>query len=67
MNVGFEEIQAATYCNILDLLDEAVEHINTAKGILQVNFGIDHPILDKEWKPIFEEIDLKKSKAASDK
>ena len=53
MKLGFEEIQAATFCNSLERLDEAIEHINAAKDILQINFGDDHPILAKEWKVAF--------------
>ena len=57
MHIGSEEIQAANLYCLLGFLDEAEEHIDKAKNILQVVFGEDHPILDKKWKPIRLQID----------
>ena len=56
-NIGSEEIQAAKLYCLLGFSDEAEEHIDKAKNILQVVFGEDHPILDKKWKPIRLQID----------
>ena len=60
MNIGSEEIMFSKLCTWLGLFEEAEEHINIAKDILQVNFGMDHPLLDKEWKPIRQQIDKSK-------
>ena len=60
LSIGSEEIQAAKLCCLLGLLDQAEEHLNRGKNILQVIFGEAHPILNKKWKPIRLQIDQKK-------
>ena len=45
---------------ILDLIEEAEEHLAKAKDIFEVIFGKDHPILTKEWKNVRNQIDEKK-------
>ena len=64
-NIGIEELNAAKFCSILGVYDEAEEHIEKAKNILSVVFGDDHPILDKKWKPIHLKIDQKKQNQLS--
>ena len=58
LNIGGKEIEMANLCNILGCLDEAEDHIEKAKDILQVRLGKNHPLINKKWNKVRQEINM---------
>ena len=57
---GLLELTISDICFNLGLVEEGQEHCKNAYKILQVNFGTDHPVVTKIWKPVFEKVELMK-------
>ena len=60
LNIGGKEIEVANLFNILGMLDEAEDHINKAKEILEVHLGQGHPLIIGKWNRVRQEINMNK-------